>query len=538
MKTKMIFRLLFLLGIMTLLNQCKPKVTDVFEGRVITFKGEGLDEAEVEINGTKTKSQKDGTFSLKLEKVEKVTHLINVRKDGFATYSQSLATPSKDLKLTLYEATVVSVDPTKEIKVTDTKSKDRPGPLAVQANWAGNPLAAVPLVIRNNKIVDMGFPADFGKAFEYLLNRKAGEGISITIPANTLVSTSSQSAPAGNVNVAVSTIDIFSPGAMPGDYAVRREGREAGFLISYGAGFIDIYDGKDRYQLKKGASATLTIPVDESQLVYGDSIPASIPLYLFDEKIGAWVDHGKATLSADKKSYVGEVRHFSTFNVDIENSTPACVSFQFDPTTGNTPPVPLNYGVEILIPVGGSIITRTKPISEPGGSCSVNAAGYGLHGVIRLPANQDICTMFFDGNRPMGVFVTQSSDPYNPTVPPVCDPTGYQSDPPPAGSATVFCSSFSWSLINQPIIAVGLTTVGGVKQVKWAHDPAGATITYKVIDCATSTEIVQSNFQTFSIPSLTVKINQADLPIGTSGTLKIQAFNGTTLVAESSCVSI
>lgn len=514
------------------LTQCKPKEVDLFEGRVVNFEKKGLEEAEVEINGNKTTTGKDGAFILKLKKGNASTFVVNARKDGFATYSQIINAPSKNLLLTLYEATVVSVDPTKEIKVTDVNSKNRPGPRTASANWASNPMAAVPLVVRNGKIVDLGFPADFGKAFDYLMTRKPGEGISITIPANALVSWSSQSVPSGNVNVAVSTIDLFSPNSMPGDYSVVTENRERGFLVSYGAGFIDIYDSKNRYQLKKGITAQITIPVDASQLVYGDSLPSSIPLYLFDEKVGAWVDHGKANLSADRKSYSGEIHHFSTFNVDIEKATPACLGFQHTPAVAV--PVGFTYNVEILAPKGGTIIHKTRTVTEPG-DCPSGSLGTGAHVILRLPANTDTGLIFFDAtNNPLAVIITQSSPSYDPSNVPVCTPAGYENT-----GAVVSCPSVTWDVITNPLIAVGLTTSSGVKQAKWVYKNFVAGNTYRIVaadgSCVALNTTNVGGAQTEVTITGGLKIVQADLPTASTGNFKVQALNGTTILAESTC---
>ena len=56
MQTKKNLVWLLLATIIFTLPHCKPKPTDVFEGKVVNYKNEGLQEAEVEINGTKTKT--------------------------------------------------------------------------------------------------------------------------------------------------------------------------------------------------------------------------------------------------------------------------------------------------------------------------------------------------------------------------------------------------------------------------------------------------------------------------------------------------
>ena len=515
-----------------ILTQCKPKPTDLFEGRVVKFNDEGLSEAVVEINGTRTTSGKDGTFILKLKKTEKGEFHLQVRKDGYAPYLQQIGGPSKNLKVTLYEATVFSVDPSNEIKVTDTKSKNRPGPITSHANWKKNPLGAVPLVVRNGKVVDIGFSPDMARSLEYLLNRKAGEGMTLTIPAKSLVNGANQREAKGNVNVAISTIDILSPGAMPGDYALRREGREAGYLVSYGAGFIDIYDNNgDRYQLKKGAKATITIPVDGSQLLKGDSLPARIPLFLFDEKALAWIDHGSATLTKDRKAYEGEVSHFSVFNVDIDKVHPACVNFQNGDAAVPTSP----YQLELIVPKGATLVDKTLTINEPGGSCLVSAAGAGNHVILRLPPNTDICMIYFDNaNAPLATRVIQSSDEYPPGSPPTCSPTGY-------ASGAVFCSSDTWNTITDAIVAVPIPGAS-TKKVKWVSSVAVdhfQIVTADPSTCvATTTTVALTNVTTTPLTIGGLTLVEAEIPFASTGNFKVQGMdvsNG--VAAESNCLN-
>ena len=103
--------------------------------------------------------------------------------------------------------------------------------------------------------------------------------------------------------------------AFPGDYIGLQENGEEAVLQSYG--FIDVtlndVDG-NTLKLADGATATLTYPMDENI----DNTPATIPLWYYDTVRGIWVEDGVATYDADTNSYVGQVSHFTTWNLDAK----------------------------------------------------------------------------------------------------------------------------------------------------------------------------------------------------------------------------
>lgn len=526
-----LIRLMLLVGMAVGLADCDRGPFDLFEGRVVNYKNEGIEGATVEINGQTGQSGKDGRFALKIKRTkgESTVYQVNVRSNGYSTYSQRHS-PSSELNLTLYEATVTSVDPTQEITVTDTNSRNRPGPAAARADWKSNPRTAVPLVVRDGKIIDLGFPPQMEQAFNYLITRKPGLGISVTIPANSLVNASTQAAPTANVNVAISTIDLFSPRAMPGDFGVGQEGRERGYLISYGAGFIDVFDNQGHYQLKKGATAKITIPVDESQRVLGDSLPPSIPLYLFDETAGLWVDHGKASLNDERSAYTGEVRHFSTFNLDIEKDDPACLAFQYIPQS----PAPANftYKVEALVPVGMNIVQRSRTVNEPG-DCPSGSLNTGIHALIRLPQAADVGLVFFDASdKPLSIIISQTSPRYDPASPPVCTPAGYET----TGGA-VSCPSVTWDQLTTPLIGGGFGTT-----LKWVDAAATGAASYRAVEAdatcaATSTVITPSATSTSVLGLSGLTLNTWTITVPTTSRVKVQAMDAmNNVIGESNCI--
>ena len=66
-------------------------------------------------------------------------------------------------------------------------------------------------------------------------------------------------------------------------------------------------------QMKEGMPATLSFPVPIEIL---NEAPPTIPLWSFDEELGTWIEEGSATLQDG--FYVGEVAHFSFWNVDTK----------------------------------------------------------------------------------------------------------------------------------------------------------------------------------------------------------------------------
>ena len=67
---------------------------------------------------------------------------------------------------------------------------------------------------------------------------------------------------------------------MPGDFSAVNSGGKPASMESYGAGSVEIGSGTERFNLKPGATATVTIPVDATQLAGKPSFPAtnSVPV--------------------------------------------------------------------------------------------------------------------------------------------------------------------------------------------------------------------------------------------------------------------
>jgi len=141
-------------------------------------------------------------------------------------------------------------------------------------------------------------------------------GAVISLPANGIVDATGQSY-SGDYNVFMSWIDPTSEDLnlrMVGDLsAVDSEGELVG-LSTYGMLQVELEatDGSE-LNLSEGSTAVLEFPVPQS---IRTNAPTEIPLWNYDETNGYWVEEGSAVLDGNK--YVGEVSHFSTWNVDIK----------------------------------------------------------------------------------------------------------------------------------------------------------------------------------------------------------------------------
>jgi hypothetical protein len=126
--------------------------------------------------------------------------------------------------------------------------------------------------------------------------------------------------------------------------------------------------GGEALQIVSGKKATLTMPIPASIMA---TAPATIPLWHFDEVKGLWIEEGSAVKTGN--AYVGEVSHFSFWNVDVPSNF-----VQFDATIIDANGQPLS-NVLVLISV----------VSQPynGRAGYTNGSGY-VGGAV--PANSNL----------------------------------------------------------------------------------------------------------------------------------------------------
>jgi len=203
-----------------------------------------------------------------------------------------------------------------------------PAPVVVSFTKAGlatqTRLAADPLTNASNGPLDaIVVPVGSSTAFDPAATATlavAGTSARVTLPAASLVR--SDGGPiTGPATAELTVLDASAiSGVMPGNY-LAVDGNDTQPIESYGALQVELRDADGtELNLAEGQSATLRIPAASRG---GAALPASIPLFYFDESTGLWVQDGSATLqgTAPDQYYEGSVGHFSVWNADIVTET-------------------------------------------------------------------------------------------------------------------------------------------------------------------------------------------------------------------------
>jgi len=152
--------------------------------------------------------------------------------------------------------------------------------------------------------------------------------VDITFPDAAVV-TAAGSAYTGQYKVVARYIDPSSANfleTMPGMLAGLNDQNQVQALQSFGMAIVELKDASgNALQLAPGKKATLKLPAPANS-------PATIPLWHFNEKYGLWIQAGVATKTGD--SYVAEVNHFSTWNLDVKGNS-FTLNLQFKDPLGN-----------------------------------------------------------------------------------------------------------------------------------------------------------------------------------------------------------
>ncbi|MEM1214689.1 MAG: carboxypeptidase-like regulatory domain-containing protein [Bacteroidota bacterium] len=156
------------------------------------------------------------------------------------------------------------------------------------------------------------------------------DGATITFPGDAFAYPSGL-AYNGEVRVYAAWLDPTAPDLgefMPGGlYGLDDDGNLV-TMTSFGMLAVELEDASgNEVELASGVKATLNFPVPDRLL---SGATAEIPLWYFDEQDGIWIEEGAATL--ENGVYVGEVSHFTFWNVDYPYGTETvdlagCVSY-------------------------------------------------------------------------------------------------------------------------------------------------------------------------------------------------------------------
>lgn len=353
-----------------------------FTGNVIDIAGNPIAGAEVEIVGDGIANPPlttDARGAIATNVKQAGRYVVNVRKEGYALNSHVYDRAVTGGRWILRAAQMVTVLPTQDIKLTHRRGeRDCIGPDSIRAglgvagqsltvaqwqdgrgNVIDSPQAqlAAQAVLVAGKVDPKGMEMRRTATLRRLVKNdrekqpvvmprelkfpKCGPGVSVFIPANSIVDERGRPVTTP-IKVGISTVDLLSSQQMPGDESVVAIGGTGGSRIeSFGAGSLDLPKG---LKLKSGVSADVAIPVDRSRLM-GGTLPATVPLLSYDETKGLWIEEDTLNLVTvgGVKSYIGKVKHFSTFNADVLFTNNACLRVF-------SPGIPGNYDLEVTAP--------------------------------------------------------------------------------------------------------------------------------------------------------------------------------------------
>jgi hypothetical protein len=144
-------------------------------------------------------------------------------------------------------------------------------------------------------------------------------GLSVTLPANSIVNAANNTAYTGAVNVAAYFINPLANDVnsiMPGDLRGLNTNGNIQLLTSYGMAAVELTgSGGELLQIAAGKKANLSLPIPSALQAMA---PSTIPLSYFDETKGLWKQEGSAVKTGN--NYAGEVSHFSFWNYNVLNN--------------------------------------------------------------------------------------------------------------------------------------------------------------------------------------------------------------------------
>jgi cytochrome c5 len=266
-------------------------------------------------------------------------------------------------------------------------------------------------------------------------------GIKVEIPANSLIDPSTNRSPSGPVQIALSTVALSTGDQMPGDYSAIDSNNKLTAMESLGAASVEIGSGVSRFNLAPGAAATVTIPVDATQLAGGALLEPTVPFLYYDEQAGQWKQDGVATLSvnAGLPGYEKKITHLSAMNADILKSGQSCVAVELDPAAAFSLPMPVEVVMQPSQPNPGVIQVRTLTVDSTQSNVIYNLPNNS--DIVLTPIVQGVRPDGSTGDVPAGVFVVNTGGPMNAAVvPPPPNPDGtYYAES--GGSPTGPCAS-------------------------------------------------------------------------------------------------
>ena len=350
---------------MTQNNEKDPdlmKVTYYFSGYVKSNSYKSITDGIVEVNMGEfnsdkifkrtTTTDKNGYFKLGIQtNVMKPRFVLNIWKEGYGLFSQIFFRGKQNGTWLLTKGTIHTIDPRKDNTIRDTPHITKyTGPLSSHIDLSK---ISYRRLLRADKTAAIKKLLQSTPSYldPQVIHGIRNKGIQVTIMGDTLVDSNGQP-PAGLVNVTLATVDILGPDSMPGDFTAafkdEKGNDQIGYMITYGAGSVDVLANGKKYQLKPGSKAKIEIPLPK-HLEGSNSIPKEIPFLEYNKEKGIWEEIGEGTFNENTQVYVATTTQFSSFNMDILKTDQAClvingigikkdyrleVAFEYPPNSG------------------------------------------------------------------------------------------------------------------------------------------------------------------------------------------------------------
>lgn len=378
-----------------------------------------------QISNVNCKSDTEGRFELNVTKSVKYTLNISKKEYGMTSVSFQNENGVDSIPEDIYylnKATVATIDAAAGGTVTVTNTQSR-GSASSQADWSELPTGTLPMILDDSgRVESFSMPAALKNVWDAQMKKQMNlSATRVRIPGNALVNRTGNPAQ-GNVQVAISAIDIFAPGGMPGNDIARNSNRQSGTMVSYGAISINVYDDEQTYNLNESdkITAEMVMPIPAWRLEMQEELPRTVPLLYFDEKTGIWNEEGTAILDDSLMVYTTQLSHFSSFNMDIIKSDPSTSAIF---TYGQTCPTVTDEEIETPIQIelvtldgAGAPIFRYRNLTSTydcaalmsTDPCFVSSFGdthkyaFSLN---RLPVDEPTAVTLFDGDVARALFV-------------------------------------------------------------------------------------------------------------------------------------
>ncbi len=371
-----------------------------FSGLVRGNDGALLGGARVSVAGQETVALAGGRFRLNVP--ERGRYVLNIHHPGYAPVSRVYTDAVTDGRWTLARAQVATFPHEDGIRIThERRPEDCLGPPSARIDWRAMTeiLGAKRTALRATRV---GFDRQ-GRVIRprqtedptrsHVPSKRypkdCGPGITVEIPPmGVVLADGSALGPNATIQIAIGTVDLGAPDAMPGDYTAATVTGAERFMQSFGAGYVELSSGGKPAQLSAGSAATIEIPIPPDRQGPAFQPQTKIPVLSYEPSSGLWRGYqtaGGQQLMADLvgNQYQAKVSHFSAVNMDEYKSDPACIAI-------DASEMPDVFTLEMTVLSSSEVLT---PIPS-----TIQNSPSTLHALYNLPPNEQVEIRIYDNS--------------------------------------------------------------------------------------------------------------------------------------------